>query len=255
MRRDNWTRQETLIALYVYLKTPFGRLHSRTPDIIEVAKLLGRTPDSIAMKCCNIAACDPTHQQRGIKGLSGASRLTKELYAEFERAPETVAFDAAQAYGAIAKTEIPQDEEATWEPMEGLERSAIVKVRVNQRLFRTIILVGYGWQCAVCRLRISPLLVASHIVPWSIDPFHRMNPHNGLCLCVLHDKAFDIGYMVIDDDLRVRFTEKLHQYAEDEPVKQTLTCFEGRSILLPERWPPSHELLARHRKFHQGPLS
>jgi len=73
MAGQAWTRAETLVAFNVYCRTPFGRLHARNPEIVEVAKALGRTPDSLAMKCCNLAAFDSALQERGIKGLSKAS--------------------------------------------------------------------------------------------------------------------------------------------------------------------------------------
>ena len=45
-----WTRDELILALNLYLKLPFGKLHSGTPEIIHLAHLLGRTPGSIAMR-------------------------------------------------------------------------------------------------------------------------------------------------------------------------------------------------------------
>jgi RNase P/RNase MRP subunit p30 len=62
------------------------------------------------------------------------------------------------------------EESVAWEDVRGLDREAITKVRVNWNLFRSIILSSDAEKCAVCRLPISSLLVASHIVPWLIDP-------------------------------------------------------------------------------------
>ena len=39
-----WTRDETLVAFNLYCRTPFGRLHARNQEIIELASALGRTP-------------------------------------------------------------------------------------------------------------------------------------------------------------------------------------------------------------------
>jgi hypothetical protein len=41
-RPDAWTRDQQLIALRLYMRTPFGRLHGRNPQIIAA---LGGTPD------------------------------------------------------------------------------------------------------------------------------------------------------------------------------------------------------------------
>ena len=47
------------------------------------------------------------------------------------------------------------------------------------------------------------LLVASYIVPWRIDAANRLNPKNGLCLSMLHDKAFDTGIITIAEDMTI----------------------------------------------------
>jgi putative restriction endonuclease len=203
MHHRIWTREETLAAFNLYCRTPFGRLHTKNLDIIELAQQLGRSANSVAMKCCNLASFDPALKRRGIKGLQSASRLDRQIWTEFEQDPETIGYASAQALARMTQRPVEIEEEVEWQPVVGLERETITRIRVNQRLFRTMVMVGYGSRCAVCRLQIPALLVASHIVPWSLDPTQRMNPCNGLCLCSLHDKAFDTGYMVIDADLRV----------------------------------------------------
>ena len=45
-----WTREHFLIALNLYCKLPFGKLHKGNKLIIEVAQKMGRTPSSLAMK-------------------------------------------------------------------------------------------------------------------------------------------------------------------------------------------------------------
>jgi DNA (cytosine-5)-methyltransferase 1 len=45
----NWTREQILVAINLYCQLPFGKLHKGNPIIIETAKLLGRTPDALAM--------------------------------------------------------------------------------------------------------------------------------------------------------------------------------------------------------------
>lgn len=54
-----WTREQLLVVLNLYCQLPFGKLHKGNRMIIEVAKLLGRTPDALAMKLTNIASLDP----------------------------------------------------------------------------------------------------------------------------------------------------------------------------------------------------
>ena len=61
----------------------FGQMHERNSAIITLAKRFDRTPGSVAMKLCNLASLDPVLKLRGIKGLSGASKLDEIVWTEF----------------------------------------------------------------------------------------------------------------------------------------------------------------------------
>lgn len=54
-----WTKEQLKLAFHLYCQLPFGRLHSRNPEIIELANLIGRTPGAVAMKLVNFASLDP----------------------------------------------------------------------------------------------------------------------------------------------------------------------------------------------------
>lgn len=84
-----------------------------------------------------------------------------------------------------------------------------IEVTVNGRgpfqdALRKDLLNVYGGRCAVCDTRLRPLLVASHIIPWSQDPENRCNPRNAILLCKTHDAMFEAGWLVIQEDLKVR---------------------------------------------------
>lgn len=66
---------------------------------------------------------------------------------------------------------------------------AIVRVRLHQRPFRDRVLLAYGSQCALCRLRHPPLLDAAHIKKDS-DGGEPIVP-NGMAMCAIHHRAFD----------------------------------------------------------------
>ncbi len=51
-----WSREQLLIAFNLYCQMPFGKMHSKNPDIIRFADLIGRTPSALAMKLTNIAS-------------------------------------------------------------------------------------------------------------------------------------------------------------------------------------------------------
>ena len=40
MARNLWSRDEMILALNLYLKMPFGKMHKTNPEVIRVAKLL-----------------------------------------------------------------------------------------------------------------------------------------------------------------------------------------------------------------------
>lgn len=63
-----WTREELILAINLYCKIPFGKLHRNNPDIIKLAKLIDRTPNTVSYKLVNFASFDPSLEARGIKG-------------------------------------------------------------------------------------------------------------------------------------------------------------------------------------------
>ncbi len=45
-----WTRDELILAVNLYCKLPFGRLHRLNPEVIKLAGLIGRSSNSVAFK-------------------------------------------------------------------------------------------------------------------------------------------------------------------------------------------------------------
>ncbi len=54
-----WTREETIIAFYVYCIIPFASSNKANPTIIYYANILGRTPSALNMKIGNLGRLDP----------------------------------------------------------------------------------------------------------------------------------------------------------------------------------------------------
>jgi putative restriction endonuclease len=255
MATGKWSREETLLAFSIYCRTPFGRLHARNPEIIDAASRIGRTPNALAMKCCNLASFDPDLASRGIRGLSKASSLDKQVWTEFTLAPEDTAFEAETVFSQVMQQNLRAELNVRWEDVRGIDRQAMTKVRVNQHFFRTMIIAGYRGRCAICHLPLSQLLVASHIVPWSVDGSQRMNPQNGICLCMMHDRAFDTGLLLIDHDYKVSLAQVVWSEEKYDAVRDYFVKYDGQSISLPDRWHPTRELLARRSKLIQAALN
>lgn len=248
-----WTPAHTLSAFHLYTLLPFGKLHQRTPEIQQLASWQGRTPSSLAMKLVNFASLDPQIIASGRAGLSGASKQDRELWAELKENWDAVAESAANAYtelatahGVQADTELLQD--VLDEIEEGRTRSAVVQIRVNQARFRKSVLASYNATCCISGLKHEKLVIASHIVPWSIDTKNRLNPQNGLCLSALHDKAYDQGLITVMPDYTVRISTKFKVQKDDHFIADALLRFDGKSISLPERFRPAPEFLEFHAR-------
>lgn len=68
-----WTREEAIKALSLYCVLPFGRFHKANPDVIALARDLGRTPGSISLKLCSFASFDPYHKAHGVESVGGGT--------------------------------------------------------------------------------------------------------------------------------------------------------------------------------------
>ena len=78
-----------------------------------------------------------------------------------------------------------------------------------QARFRALLLRAYGGQCALCDSRLQNVLVASHLRPWALDADNRLNPSNGILLCLTHDALFEAGLIRITPDGEVSLSPTL----------------------------------------------
>lgn len=63
-----------------------------------------------------------------------------------------------------------------------------------------------------------------------------MNPHNGLCLNALYDKAFDKGYMTVDTNYKIHISDDIRDIFGGDTVEKYFKCYNGESIILPEKF-------------------
>lgn len=246
--RQNWSRQELILAFNLYCKTPFGHIHNRNPHIVDLANLLNRTPSSVSWKLANFARLDPAIQARGLSGATHGSKKEKEIWDEFHNDWESLSFESEVLEAKLHHRNVEDtlDLDSIEIPKAGIEREAIVRVRVNQNFFRSTVLAAYQYKCCITGLNITALLNASHIVPWSKDPQHRVNPRNGLCLNALHDRAFDRGLLTITEDYKVKISPTI-KGEEHRIIQDYLLKYDGMKINLPNKFTPDQELLTYHR--------
>jgi DNA (cytosine-5)-methyltransferase 1 len=249
MTTNRWTKEQLKLAFHLYCQLPFGRLHSRNPEIIQLAKLIGRTPGAVAMKLVNFASLDPAITSTGRAGLGNAGALDKEVWAEFHADWEKLAIECEMLRRNLDHAQPVEDEADELlvpEDYSGETRRVVTEQRIKQNFFRRAVLSSYRGRCCMSGLSEPRLLIASHIVPWSKDKANRLNPSNGLCLSAIHDKAFDKGLITLDDDLQIIISEGLKQRNEAF-LQAVFLPLEGRRIELPERFGPDLEFIARHR--------
>ena len=243
MGRRNWTRDELILAFNLYCKTSFGRIHNRNPEIIALAKALGRTPSSLSWKLANFARFDPALKKRNIEGASHGGKLEAEVWDEFFQNWEKLSFESENLRKALLHEQVELDSREDFP--DGRTRDALVRLRVNQGFFRSAILAAYGSKCCMTGLPVAELLCASHIVPWRVDVKNRTNPRNGLCLNAFHDRAFDRGLFTITRDYKVQLSPSVRKL-KDAGAKSFLHPFEGLEIKLPDRFQPNVEFLKYH---------
>lgn len=253
VRNDRWTREQLKLAFHLYCQLPFGQLDSRNREVIELARLIDRTPSAVAMKLVNLASLDPAITSTGRRGLGNASSLDRDIWEEFHADWEGLAVECNHLRTALIESRgkppiavLDIDEAIGLEDFTGETRRVVTEQRIKQHFFRRAVLSSYRGRCCMSGLSEPRLLVASHIVPWSKDKANRLNPRNGLCLSAIHDKAFDSGLIALSDDFRVLVSTEL-QRSENAFIKSVIFPLDGRSIELPERFVPDPSFVARHR--------
>jgi putative restriction endonuclease len=250
-KKDGWSRDQLIIALKLYCEMPFGKMHSRNPEIIHYAKLIGRSSSALAMKLTNLASLDPEIRSTGRKGLSGASQADRDIWKEMTSDWDLLAGEIArveQYYGGAGLPSEPVEQSnLIVENYAGETRSVTVEARVRQSFFRQSVLSAYEFRCCITGLAIPELLIASHIVPWRADPNNRLNPKNGLCLSAIHDRAFDLGLIAISDDFTILLSSRLRHSGADSYIGHTFSSYAGKTITLPEKFSPDCGFLKFHR--------
>jgi predicted restriction endonuclease len=245
--RKNWTRTELILAMNLYCKLPFGKFDKVNSQVIELSNILERTPSAVAMKLSNLASLDPFHAERGVKGLSGASKGDRAVWQEFHSDWKTLAAESEILLSQMISNKDEADS-TTQKVYEGeTESLRLTKVRLAQQFFRKSVLASYEMRCCITQISIPTLLVASHILPWSRYPNERVNPQNGLCLNSLFDKAFDQGLITFDNELKLVLSEQLRDAEPQISIKQHFSHYEGKQLRKPTKFASIEKFLSIHR--------
>lgn len=249
-KSNNWTREETIVAFNIYCKIPFKSSSKTNPTIVKYANIIGRSPSALNMKVGNFGRLDPELKKQGITGLINGSKLEEDIWNEFNGNWDKLAFESEQLIAKFQNKSIEDTETIYLENLpKGEDKETLVKTRVNQSFFRSAVLSSYNLKCCITGLSIPDFLVASHIKPWAKDKENRTNPHNGLCLNSIHDKAFDRGFITVTPDFKILISNYFDSFTNDLAVNDFFKKYKNQPITLPDRFLPSKEFLDFH--YHQ----
>ena len=137
--RVPWSRDELLVAFRLYCRMPFGKLHQHNPEIIELARLLGRTPSAVGMKACNFASLDPVQRARQISALGNVSRGDRDRWDSLLANPEAIAAEAEAVYARLSGQDAPPLEIEFDLPEGPTEIIRTVRARRVQSFFRAAV--------------------------------------------------------------------------------------------------------------------
>jgi putative restriction endonuclease len=263
-RNVPWTREHRLIALNLYFKIPFGKLHKTNPVIVAAAARMGRTASSLAMKLSNLASLDPVLRASGRSGLPGATKMDRAYWDEFQTHLEQLGPESEEllqrlfALATSGEVDIENGDfirvsSAPANPPAGpTEVEAMVRLRRGQRFFRGAVFTAYESACCITGLPEPRLLEAAHIKSWSSAPEHRHDPRNGLCLSKLHHAAFDAGLIALDDSFRLLVSSRLsHQQAQAQAViEDNFLRYEGKPIRRARQNAEPHLEFVRFHREH-----
>ena len=249
MAQNNWSREEHIVAFNLYCKIPFSKINATYSPIIDLAKIIGRSNGSVAMKLANFARLDPALKARNVSGLTQGAKGEEEVWNEFHGNWEELAWQSEKIFAKYRGKPVEYTTDIDLEnlPPEGKDRESVIKTRVNQAFFRKTILASYNNTCCITGISVTELLIASHIVPWSEDKANRMNPSNGLCLNALHDRAFDKGLLTVAPDYEIKLSETLIRGMSEE-YSGFFLPFQDKYIQFPNKFYPNRQFLEWHNK-------
>ena len=258
MERQLWTREEFMLVMNLYTKIRYGQFNTNNSEVKKRASLIGKTPGAVAYKLVHFAGLDPFHKERGIKGLANPGIKAVAIYNEFQENWNEMLYESevllAKAQNTtvektfFSKTELEKIDANIIGDKKGLDIKRLIKTRVNQTLFRKIVINNYSNSCAICGINLPELVIASHILKWSDNENERLNPSNGICFCNTHDKAFELGFISVNADYNILISKKLDEISDKKTLDVVFYRHEKNKLIMPDKYFPNKDFLDMHYK-------
>lgn len=253
---NRWTREETIIALYYYFQIPYGQLAKNNPQILQIAKILDRTPSSVSMKMGNLARFDQTLQKRGVHGLSNGSRMDDLIWHEFFNHYEKLISSAEAALNHLKEKHsdslftTPPSFSAPSNSYNRRHLETLNLEKNRQTFFNHAVLASYDVKCCMTGIAIPELISVCHIKPINAcqNEEEKISPQNGLCMNALFKEAFQTGLISIrSDNMKIMVSSKLKKHKKlDSVTKSWIVESEGREIIKPQHCLPQKNFLEYH---------
>jgi putative restriction endonuclease len=181
--------------------------------------------------------------------LTGGIRQVEPIWNEFINNKEDILFESEKILADLENQTLENKFAVDLDGIEnfiGLTKMREVKTRVNQNIFRQIVLANYNRKCAITGIDLPDLLVASHIIPWSKNEAERLNPENGICLSALYDRAYDNGLIGITEKYQIILSTELKNREKKEFYPLLFGNLSNVKLQLPQKYLPKKEFLQFH---------
>lgn len=122
------------------------------------------------------------------------------------------------------------------------ERDTVLLARIGQQAFSRLVRNNYDCRCCFpeCDIHEDRFLVGAHIARWSDVEVLRGEVSNGLCFCLMHDKAFEAGFFTITRNHRIYANPQKSKFSEW--AQKNIHPYHGAQIRLGRIAPALHSL-------------
>lgn len=233
-KKRNWSEEEITLAMGLYLQIPFRDISNKNSRIVDLAKLLNRTPTAVSFKMLNLASLDLTVEKMGKKGFENRSKIDEKVWNKYYPHLDKLTIDYEKILDKYTSDATEHGIYIIDTP--GYDVQITTTARMGQSLFRRNVLSQYEYKCCITGIPIAEMLIASHIKPWAkSNEQEKIDSRNGLCMNPLHDKAFDMGLITMDpDDFRIIYSEKIKKKHFYSVYEDYFGRYEGMQITLPK---------------------
>ena len=132
------------------------------------------------------------------------------------------------------------------------QRLRHILTRIGQKEFSDAVKDNFGGRCCFpgCAIDDSRFLVGAHIARWADNPELRGSVANGVCFCLMHDKAFEIGLFTLSPNHAIR----VNRVKATRGWARALSIGDGQRIALGPITPAREALECHWRRIGFDPI-